>query len=125
MFINNKLKYIAISLIAVSITIIFGVYVSKLLFSTNSLEVYLSLKDKKKHLADQIIKYKIENSKLQKDYFEKEGIDYREVFSLSGNILTKLINLIYLFDYASIYKAISMEVDPTPVKAIDFVKERL
>jgi len=75
MFINNKLKYIAISLIAVSITIIFGVYVSKLLFSTNSLEVYLSLKDKKKHLADQIIKYKIENSKLQKDYFELKNLE--------------------------------------------------
>ena len=66
-----------------------------------------------------------ERWEILKEYFEKEGIDYREVFSLSGNILTKLINLIYLFDYASIYKAISMEVDPTPVKAIDFVKERL
>ena len=66
-----------------------------------------------------------ERWEILKEYFEKEGIDYREVFSLSGNILTKLINLIYLFDYASIYKAISMKVDPTPVKAIDFVKERL
>ena len=66
-----------------------------------------------------------ERWEILKDYFEKEGIDYREVFSLSGNILTKLINLIYLFDYASIYKAISMEVDPTPVKAIDFIKDRL
>ena len=66
-----------------------------------------------------------ERWEILKDYFEKEGIDYREVFSVSGNILTKLINLIYLFDYASIYKAVSMKVDPTPVKAIDFVKERL
>ena len=66
-----------------------------------------------------------ERWEILKEYFEKEGIDYREVFSLSGNILTKLINLIYLFDYASIYKAISMKIDPTPVKAIDFVKERL
>ena len=66
-----------------------------------------------------------ERWEILKDYFEKEGIDYREVFSLSGNILTKLINLIYLFDYASIYKAVSMKVDPTPVKAIEFVKERL
>ena len=52
-------------------------------------------------------------------------LDYQEVFSLSGNILTKLINLIYLFDYASIYYAILCKNDPTPVKAIDFVKERL
>jgi glucose/mannose-6-phosphate isomerase len=66
-----------------------------------------------------------ERWEILKDYFEKESIDYKEVFSLSGNILTKLINLIYLFDYASIYKAVLTEVDPTPVKAIDFVKERL
>ena len=66
-----------------------------------------------------------ERWEILKDYFEKEGIGYQEVFSLSGNILTKLINLIYLFDYASIYKAISMKVDPTPVKAIDFIKDRL
>ena len=66
-----------------------------------------------------------ERWEILKDYFEKEGIDYKEIFSLSGNILTKLINLIYLFDYASIYKAILTKVDPTPVKAINFVKERL
>ena len=66
-----------------------------------------------------------ERWEILKDYFEKEGIDYQEVFSLSGNILTKLINLIYLFDYASIYYAILCRNDPTPVKAIDFVKERL
>jgi glucose/mannose-6-phosphate isomerase len=66
-----------------------------------------------------------ERWEILKDYFEKEGIDYQEVFSLSGNILTKLINLIYLFDYASIYCAVLCKNDPTPVKAIDFVKERL
>ena len=33
-----------------------------------------------------------ERWEILKEYFEKEGIDYREVFSLSGNILTKLIN---------------------------------
>ena len=67
----------------------------------------------------------IERWEILKDYFEKEEIDYEEVFSVSGSILSKLINLIYLFDYTSIYKATLMGVDPTPVKAIDYVKERL
>jgi len=38
--------------------------------------------------------------------------------------LVKLINLIYLFDCASVYKAVLIGVNPTPVKAIDFVKDR-
>jgi len=66
-----------------------------------------------------------ERWEILKEYFEKEEISYEEVFSVSGSILAKLINLIYLFDYTSIYKATLIGVDPTPVKAIDYVKERL
>ena len=33
--------------------------------------------------------------------------------------------LIYLFDYASIYLSIKLEKDPTPVEAIDFIKNNL
>jgi len=59
------------------------------------------------------------------EYFETKNIEYKEVFSAPGNILTKLINLIYLLDYASIYLAIKKGVDPSPVRSINFVKERL
>ena len=62
---------------------------------------------------------------ILKDFFNHEGIEYKEIFSLSGSILAKLINLIYLFDYTSIYKAVLAEIDPTPVNAINFVKDRL
>jgi glucose/mannose-6-phosphate isomerase len=61
---------------------------------------------------------------ILKDYFKNMGIDYKEIFSYSGSILTKIINLIYLLDYSTIYKAVSLEIDPTPVKAINYVKER-
>ena len=74
--------------------------------------------------TDDYIKTK-ERWEILKEFFEKEEIDYKEVFSISGSILTKLINLIYLFDYTSIYKAVLTGIDPTPVKAIDFVKKRL
>ena len=63
--------------------------------------------------------------KILKEYFEKNGIEYKEVFSTKGSILTKLINLIYLLDYASIYLAVMAKIDPTPIKSIDFIKSRL
>jgi len=44
---------------------------------------------------------------------------------VKGNILSKLVNLIYFLDYTSIYKAVIQQIDPSPVKSIDFVKNRL
>ena len=66
-----------------------------------------------------------ERWEILKDFFNNEDIEYKEIFSLSGSILTKLINLIYLFDYTTIYKAVLSNIDPTPVVAINFVKGRL
>ena len=60
-----------------------------------------------------------------KEYFEKNGIDYWEVHSIPGSILSKLVCLIYLLDYSSIYYAILHNVDPSPVRSIDFIKERV
>ena len=65
-----------------------------------------------------------ETWKILKEYFEKNKIDYREVFSCKGSILSKLINLVYLLDYTSIYLAIDSRLDPSPVRSIDFVKQR-
>ncbi len=62
---------------------------------------------------------------ILKELFEKKGIKYKEVFSPPGSILAKLIGLIYLFDYCSIYRAALDGTDPTPVEAINFVKKRL
>ena len=66
-----------------------------------------------------------ERWEILKEFFNNENIEYKEVSSLSGSILTKLINLIYLFDYTTIYKAVLLKIDPTPVTAINFVKEKL
>ncbi len=62
---------------------------------------------------------------ILKEYFEKNNIDYRTIKSVQGSILTKLVCLIYVLDYASIYRAILNKTDPTPVKSIDFIKKRL
>jgi len=66
----------------------------------------------------------IERWEIIKEYFEHKKIEYKEIFSIRGSILTKLVNLIYLLDYSTIYLAVKCGVDPTPVEAIDFIKQR-
>ena len=66
-----------------------------------------------------------ERWKVLKEYFETNRLDYWEVFSSSGSILTKLINLTYLLDYSAIYLAVLSKTDPTPVNSIDFIKSKI
>jgi|TARA_B110000438_G_scaffold302888_1_gene362129 glucose/mannose-6-phosphate isomerase len=73
---------------------------------------------------DDFIKTK-ERWKIIKEYFQEKNIEYDEIHSLKGNILTKLICLIYQLDYSTIYCAAISKIDPSPIHAIDFVKQRL
>ena len=66
-----------------------------------------------------------ERYKILKEFFLEKEIKYQEVFSVEGNILSKLINLIYLLDYATIYKAVIDNIDPSPVESIKFIKKLL
>ena len=76
------------------------------------------------HGQDDYIKTK-KRWKIVKKYFKENKIGYWEISSVNGNILSKLINLIYILDYCSIYKAVLTKVDPTPVRSIDFIKEKM
>ena len=67
----------------------------------------------------------IERWDILKEFFNDKKIEFFEIKSIDGNILSKLVNLVYLLDYASVYHAILHKVDPTPVNSIDFVKTRL
>jgi len=62
---------------------------------------------------------------ILKEFFNSKQIEYKEIRSLNGSIISKIINLIYLLDYASIYHSVISGIDPSPVSAIDFIKERL
>jgi len=62
---------------------------------------------------------------ILKEYLEYKKIEYQEIISKEGNILTKIICMIYLLDYSSIFLAVNLGMDPTPVDAIDFVKNKL
>ena len=66
-----------------------------------------------------------ERWELLKEFFNSKQIDYKEIFSVTGNIISKITNLVYLLDYASIYHSVISGIDPSPVSAIDFIKERL
>lgn len=65
-----------------------------------------------------------ERWEIIKEYFDQKEIEYKEIFSIKGSILAKLINLIYLLDYSTIYLAVKSGIDPTPVNSIDFIKKR-
>tara|TARA_B110000438_G_scaffold182415_1_gene174333 strand:+ start:1317 stop:2339 length:1023 start_codon:yes stop_codon:yes gene_type:complete len=73
---------------------------------------------------DDFIKTK-ERWMIIKEYFKQNNIEYKEIISINGGILSKLIHLIYLFDYSSIYLAVITKTDPTPVIPINFIKKKL
>jgi len=73
---------------------------------------------------DDYVKTK-ERWRILKEFFNLKQIEYKEVSSVKGNIISKIINLIYLFDYTSIYHSVISGIDPSPVSAIDFIKEHL
>ena len=59
------------------------------------------------------------------EYFEMKNIDYKEVSTIDGGILSKVICMIYILDYTSIYYAVRLGIDPSPINSIDFIKDRL
>jgi len=74
--------------------------------------------------VDDYLKTK-ERWEILKSFFKQNNIDFREIHSVKGSVLSKLINLIYLLDFSSIYLSVIKEVDPSPVNAIDFIKKQL
>jgi len=74
--------------------------------------------------TDDYIKTK-ERWEILKELFKEKNIEFNEIYSEEGNILSKIINLIYILDYSTIYRDILLEIDPTPVGPINFVKNKL
>lgn len=73
---------------------------------------------------DDFIKTK-ERWKIINEFFHNNKIEYFEVKSIKGSILSKIINLIYVLDFSTIYFAAILKTDPTPVESIDFIKSKL
>ena len=60
-----------------------------------------------------------------REYFKMKEIEYKEISSIDGGILSKILCMIYTLDYASIYYAIRLGINPSPINSIDFIKDRL
>ena len=73
---------------------------------------------------DDYIKTK-ERFGIIKEFFTDNKIDFKEIHSVSGNILTKTISLMYMLDYTSIYRSVLSKTDPSPVSSIDYIKRKL
>lgn len=81
--------------------------------------IVLLMCDKSYH---QRIKYRFEA--LEK-VLEKSNIDYINISDESENLLTRIINLLYLGDWVSFYLAIIREQNPTSIPNINFLKDYL
>jgi|TARA_B100001540_G_scaffold198722_1_gene175027 glucose/mannose-6-phosphate isomerase len=67
----------------------------------------------------------IERWEVLIEFFKSRNIDFFEIRSMDGSILSKIVNLIFVFDYCSIYHSVLNNTDPSPVNAIDFIKKRI
>lgn len=75
-------------------------------------------------LEDSLSKNNTIKSNSKGDLIIKNPND-KEILSEKGNILSKLICLIYLLDFSTIYRSVLSGIDPTPISSINFVKKRI
>ncbi|MEA2110444.1 MAG: hypothetical protein U9P71_00190 [Campylobacterota bacterium] len=60
--------------VALFLVVFLGIYIGILLFGENSLEVLFQLEEYEDYLISETDRLKIENSNLQKEYFELKGL---------------------------------------------------
>ena len=63
-------KFFFLSFLVVSL----GIYLGILLYGTSSLQVLFGLQDYQTYLQDEVDRLKVENSELQREYFELKEI---------------------------------------------------
>ena len=56
---------------------------------------------------------------------DEAGVSHRTIDSEGTSPLAQVMSLVLLGDYASYYLAMLYRVDPSPVKAIEYIKEQL
>jgi glucose/mannose-6-phosphate isomerase len=62
---------------------------------------------------------------ITKDLIKKEGVEVAEVWSQGEDLLGRMLSLIYIGDFVSLYLAILYGIDPTPVDRVTFLKNKL
>ena len=77
------------------------------------------LRDKNDHART---RHRIEVSKA---IIKKSGAEIFELERNTHGLLARLFSLIYIGDFVSFYLAILNNIDPTPVKQVDYLKAQL
>ena len=62
---------------------------------------------------------------ITKSIIKKFGVPVEEIHSRGKGQLSRIFSLIYIGDFVSFYLAILNNIDPTPVKRIDYLKKEL
>lgn len=62
---------------------------------------------------------------VTQEILARQGVAYEVVSARGESPLAQMLSAIHFGDYVSYYLALLYEVNPTPVKAIDYLKERL
>jgi len=81
--------------------------------------VVVVLKDKEDHPRIQ------RRMQIVKEIIQKEKVKVIEIKSQGEDLLSRIFSLIQLGDFTSFYLAILNQVDPSPVKVIDYLKKKL
>jgi glucose/mannose-6-phosphate isomerase len=63
--------------------------------------------------------------KVTTELLEQRGIKPRMVNGEGADLLSQMMSALFIGDWASYYLAVLYEIDPTPVKTIDYLKRRL
>ncbi|MBU1853220.1 MAG: bifunctional phosphoglucose/phosphomannose isomerase [Candidatus Omnitrophica bacterium] len=77
------------------------------------------LRDKKDHPRTQ------KRIDISKTIIKESGAEIFELEREKGSLLVRLFSLIYIGDFVSFYLAILNDIDPTPVKSVDYLKSEL
>jgi glucose/mannose-6-phosphate isomerase len=67
-----------------------------------------------------LLRYPVTSELLQQN-----GIGHQIIDNHGENELSQMMNMVFLGDWVSYYLAILNQIDPTPVKSIDYLKKRL
>lgn len=62
---------------------------------------------------------------ILQEYLAKQGVQYSEVHATGETRLARMFSLIAMGDWTSYWLAIQTNTDPTPIPAIDYLKQRL
>jgi len=97
----------------------------------NEIEGYFNLKKLFKHLVVLFLKDNEFHPQVKKrieitsQIIKEKGIPVLEINSYGKYLLSRIFSLIYIGDFISYYLAILYNTDPTPVKVISFLKQKL